>query len=164
MEHRAPAPNLVTNPPNKLLDQFMHHATQIVPGKIALLARVACVTGVARWRILRKDAACADLGIRAAAAGYLAQRRGHRRRLQCHGPGLVRLGPRAPRPADHRTDPPMNSPTASKAAGQGELPPDWLEQDAVGFLLRRHRRDRQAGLRRRAGAPVPAAPARQQPL
>ena len=54
MEHRAPAPNLVTNPPNKLLDQFMHHATQIVPGKIALLARVACVTGVARWRIYEK--------------------------------------------------------------------------------------------------------------
>lgn len=56
LEWHSRAPNLVTNPPNKLLDQFMQQATRLVPGKIALLAPVRSVAGVRRRQIYETTA------------------------------------------------------------------------------------------------------------
>jgi hypothetical protein len=51
MEPRALAPNIVTNPPFKLLTPFMRHALALSPRKLALLLRLQCLEGVERRAI-----------------------------------------------------------------------------------------------------------------
>lgn len=51
MEHRALAPNIVTNPPFKLAAPFMRKALELAEGKIAILLRLACLEGSERGEI-----------------------------------------------------------------------------------------------------------------
>lgn len=51
MEHRPLAPNIVTNPPFKLLAPFMRRALDLSAGKVALLSRVASLAGRERGEI-----------------------------------------------------------------------------------------------------------------
>lgn len=48
MEHHPRAPNIVTNPPFKLAEQFTRHALSLTTGKVAMLARLAWLEGQAR--------------------------------------------------------------------------------------------------------------------
>lgn len=48
MEHCPRAPNIVTNPPFKLAEQFTRHALSLTTGKVAMLARLAWLEGMAR--------------------------------------------------------------------------------------------------------------------
>jgi hypothetical protein len=47
-ERRARAPNIVTNPPFKHIDGFIHHSLRLARGKVALLARLAMIEGASR--------------------------------------------------------------------------------------------------------------------
>jgi hypothetical protein len=53
MEWRGQAESIITNPPFKLLTPFIRHATALVSGKIAFLARLAALEGVERASIYR---------------------------------------------------------------------------------------------------------------
>jgi len=55
MEHRALAPNIVTNPPFKLLEQFTRHAIRLATHKVCLLARIQYLEGVERRRIFAES-------------------------------------------------------------------------------------------------------------
>lgn len=48
MEWQARAPNIVTNPPFKLCEEFVRHALELTTGKVAMLARLAWLEGKAR--------------------------------------------------------------------------------------------------------------------
>ena len=52
LEHRSLAPNVVTNPPYKLADEFARHAFDLTTGKVALLTRLAWLAGQKRYRAL----------------------------------------------------------------------------------------------------------------
>lgn len=51
MEYKSWAPNIVTNPPFKLVAPFMRKALDLSAGKVALLLRLACLEGVERRKI-----------------------------------------------------------------------------------------------------------------
>lgn len=53
LEWRAPCETIVTNPPFKLLTPFIRHATTLVTGKVAILARLAALEGIERSAIYR---------------------------------------------------------------------------------------------------------------
>jgi hypothetical protein len=48
MEWQGRAPNIVTNPPFKLAEQFVHKALELSTGKVAILARLAWLEGIER--------------------------------------------------------------------------------------------------------------------
>ena len=48
MEWKSRAPNIVTNPPFKLAQQFVERALALTTGKVAILARLAWLEGKAR--------------------------------------------------------------------------------------------------------------------
>jgi len=51
METKSLAPNIVTNPPFKMVTPFMRKALDLSEGKVAFLLRLACLEGVERKRI-----------------------------------------------------------------------------------------------------------------
>ena len=51
MEHRLAAPEIVTNPPFKLAEQFLRHALDLGATKVAMLLRLAWLEGAERKRI-----------------------------------------------------------------------------------------------------------------
>lgn len=51
MEWEAQAPNIVTNPPFKMADQFARHALRLAAGKVALLARIQFLEGADRRKL-----------------------------------------------------------------------------------------------------------------
>lgn len=51
METRALAPNIVTNPPFKMVAPFMRRALALSSGKVAMLLRLACLEGSERREI-----------------------------------------------------------------------------------------------------------------
>lgn len=51
METRPRAPNIITNPPFKLLVPFIEKALSLSTGKVAILARLAVLEGAARRRL-----------------------------------------------------------------------------------------------------------------
>jgi hypothetical protein len=55
MEFKLAAPNLITNPPFKYLDEYMSHAVSLRPMKMALLLRTNCLEGLARRKIYEKS-------------------------------------------------------------------------------------------------------------
>lgn len=48
LEHEARAPNIVTNPPFKLAQAFAEHSLRLTTGKVAMLARLTWLEGMAR--------------------------------------------------------------------------------------------------------------------
>lgn len=52
MEHKPLAPNIVTNPPFVLLEQFAEKALRLATGKVAIFARLAVLDGEQRARFL----------------------------------------------------------------------------------------------------------------
>lgn len=50
-ERRLLAPDIVTNPPFKLAEQFVRHALDLGAGKVAMLLRLAWLEGVERKRL-----------------------------------------------------------------------------------------------------------------
>jgi hypothetical protein len=48
MEHRALAPNIVTNPPFKLAEKFAERAVSLASGKVCFLARIQFLEGTSR--------------------------------------------------------------------------------------------------------------------
>ena len=53
MEHRPLAPNIVTNPPFKLGEQFARKALSLTTGKVALLCRLMWLEGGERQKLFR---------------------------------------------------------------------------------------------------------------
>lgn len=51
MEWRPRAPNIVTNPPFKMVAPFMRQSLQLSTGKVAMLLRLACLEGRERREI-----------------------------------------------------------------------------------------------------------------
>lgn len=51
MEFRPRAPNIITNPPFKMVAPFIRQALQLSTGKVAFLLRLACLEGVDRREI-----------------------------------------------------------------------------------------------------------------
>lgn len=51
MEWQGRAPNIVTNPPFKMVAPFMRKACQLTTGKVAMLLRLACLEGAERAQI-----------------------------------------------------------------------------------------------------------------
>lgn len=47
-------PNIVTNPPFKLANQFVRHAVSLTTGKVAMLLKIAFLEGVERSRLFRE--------------------------------------------------------------------------------------------------------------
>lgn len=54
MEHEARAPNIVTNPPFKLGNQFAEHACHLATGKVCFLMRLVWLEGRARKKMFGK--------------------------------------------------------------------------------------------------------------
>lgn len=54
MEYKTRAPNIITNPPFKLADEFIAKALELYTGKVALLLRIACLAGQTRGLIYKK--------------------------------------------------------------------------------------------------------------
>jgi hypothetical protein len=54
MERAALAPNIVTNPPFKLGEQFARHALSLNPRKVAFLLRLNWLEGVSRRDVLKR--------------------------------------------------------------------------------------------------------------
>ena len=52
LEQHGLAPNVITNPPYKLADEFARRACDLTTGKVALLTRVAWLAGQKRYRAL----------------------------------------------------------------------------------------------------------------
>ncbi|MCC2652787.1 MAG: hypothetical protein K0Q60_2950 [Microvirga sp.] len=55
LEQAPMAPNVITNPPFKLAEEFVRHARRICPGKIALLLKLAFLEGLKRADLFRSD-------------------------------------------------------------------------------------------------------------
>lgn len=51
MEYIARAPNIVTNPPFKMAEEFARHALSLTTGKVAMLCRLAWLEGRERRRM-----------------------------------------------------------------------------------------------------------------
>ena len=51
MEYKPRAPNIVTNPPFKMVAPFMRKAVSMTTGKVAMLLRLACLEGKERATI-----------------------------------------------------------------------------------------------------------------
>lgn len=51
MEYRPMAPNIVTNPPFKMVAPFIRKSLALTTGKVAMLLRVACLAGAERGEI-----------------------------------------------------------------------------------------------------------------
>jgi hypothetical protein len=51
MEFQASAPNIITNPPFKLINEFIKQALFLTTGKVGILARLACLEGGERRQI-----------------------------------------------------------------------------------------------------------------
>lgn len=51
MEHKSLAPNIVTNPPFKMVAPFIRKALDLSTGKVAMLLRLACLEGTERRKI-----------------------------------------------------------------------------------------------------------------
>lgn len=51
MEGRSLAPNIVTNPPFKMVVPFIRKALELSTGKVAMLLRLACLEGAERRKI-----------------------------------------------------------------------------------------------------------------
>ena len=51
MEQGSLAPNIVTNPPFKMVSPFVRQALRLSTGKVAFLLRLACLEGTARRQI-----------------------------------------------------------------------------------------------------------------
>ena len=54
MEYAPRAPNIVTNPPFKMVAPFMRKALDLSTGKVAMLLRVACLAGAERREIYER--------------------------------------------------------------------------------------------------------------
>lgn len=54
MEWTPRAPNIVTNPPFKMVAPFMRNACRLTTGKVAMLLRLACLEGAERAEIYRE--------------------------------------------------------------------------------------------------------------
>lgn len=72
MEWQSRAPNIVTNPPFKMAEDFVRKALSLSTGKVAILARVAWLEGKAR-RVLFEETPLARVWI---FAGRLSMERG----------------------------------------------------------------------------------------
>jgi hypothetical protein len=55
LEQVAMAPNVVTNPPFKLAEEFVRHSRRICPGKVCLLLKLAFLEGTKRASLFRTD-------------------------------------------------------------------------------------------------------------
>lgn len=55
MEQKALAPNIVTNPPFKMVAPFMRKSLDLADGKIVMLLRLACLEGIERATIYRSS-------------------------------------------------------------------------------------------------------------
>ena len=53
MEYESRAPNIVTNPPYKLAEQFVRHSLKLTTGKVAFLMRLVWLEGQARGRLFK---------------------------------------------------------------------------------------------------------------
>lgn len=51
METKPLAPNIVTNPPFKMVTPFIKRALELSTGKVAMLLRLACLEGIERRKI-----------------------------------------------------------------------------------------------------------------
>lgn len=51
LDYQTRAQNVVTNPPFKQAEEFARHALNVVPGKVALLCRLAWLEGIQRRRL-----------------------------------------------------------------------------------------------------------------
>ena len=51
MEWQARAPNIVTNPPFKMVAPFIRHSLAMTTGKVAMLLRLQCLEGAERRKI-----------------------------------------------------------------------------------------------------------------
>lgn len=55
MEYTARAPNIVTNPPFKLGEQFARHAVGLATGKVAFLVRIQFLEGLTRRQLFAQS-------------------------------------------------------------------------------------------------------------
>ena len=55
MEYRPLAPNIVTNPPFKMVAPFLRQSVALTTGKVAMLLRVACLEGAERREIFESS-------------------------------------------------------------------------------------------------------------
>lgn len=55
MEYRPRAPNIVTNPPFKMVAPFIRKALDLSSGKVAFLLRLACLEGAERGEIFEQS-------------------------------------------------------------------------------------------------------------
>ena len=55
MEWQPRAPNIVTNPPFKMVAPFIRHALSLTDGKVAMLLRLACLEGNERRSIFEQS-------------------------------------------------------------------------------------------------------------
>ncbi len=53
MEYRPVAPNIVTNPPFKMVAPFIRKSLDLTTGKVAMLLRLACLEGTERGEIFK---------------------------------------------------------------------------------------------------------------
>lgn len=51
MEYKSLAPNIITNPPFKMVAPFMRKSLELTTGKVAMLLRLACLEGSERRKI-----------------------------------------------------------------------------------------------------------------
>ena len=63
LEYESQAPNIITNPPYKLADEFAEHAVRLASGKVALLLRLAFLEGQRRRERLFKNAPFARMWV-----------------------------------------------------------------------------------------------------
>lgn len=54
LETKALAPNIVTNPPYVIAEQFVEHALALATGKVAMLLRLSWLEGVNRGKMFRR--------------------------------------------------------------------------------------------------------------
>lgn len=58
MEHQARAPNIVTNPPFKMGEDFARRAIALTTGKVCLLLRLAFLEGIERRELFNSTPLC----------------------------------------------------------------------------------------------------------
>ena len=69
MEWQAQAPNIITNPPFKLAEEFVRHALSLSTGKVAMLCRLAWLEGKQR-RALFENTPLARVWVFAGRLGF----------------------------------------------------------------------------------------------
>lgn len=55
MEYKSLAPNIVTNPPFKMVAEFMRQSLSLSTGKVAMLLRLACLEGAERGELFESS-------------------------------------------------------------------------------------------------------------